>query len=669
MSPRIAIALGGTLMVLAFSRAAWADPADRDFPDTLKGETVRLEGVDLGDAAGKSIVVTLKRTGSEDAAGRSLRGEVGADGATLTFKVPGDGAFPQGLYRVSTKERDSVKELPVHGDLRVLPDAAARLGLDSIAPSTAYLRDGRYALELIGENLPRAPEDAVVLMDGQTPPVVGTPTECGASPPPVDKLCLSYKPGFETRVLHVEGFGAQAGHVENVRVQARGTVSNAQPVVFADMSPGRARVIAAVASALLGIVILCIVRCGVVLMSKPASKGRRVDRVAGGGWLTAFFLDKETNTYSLSKFQVLAWTAVFVFGYLYLLVCYLMIQCNYCFPDIPSNLPLLLGVSAGTTVLATAITSRRGCKGAGTIDPSLSDFITTGGLVAGDRFQFFVWTLIACGGFVALLLKPDPSSLRALPDIPPGLLLLMGVSATGYLGGKIVRSPGPVFRQVEVTDARDPTRMTLTVRGDNLSKNGSLKIDGVALAPYQYAIDAGVPEDRASAPALCSSLVVTLKEGSGYREGLHWLILTNDQDGQMAECRFPWNPLSIRAEQTFTIGAGSHRVKGENFSESMTCTWRGVEIDPKRITRSSDTEFAIELDPGELGGGTLTLTSKLGLTARATVTVIASDKKSAGSSIAATATPPAIATNPPEASAPIASPQAPDADAGQTQAA
>jgi len=35
----------------------------------------------------------------------------------------------------------------------------------------------------------------------------------------------------------------------------------------------------------------------------------------------AFFIDKQTNSYSLSKFQFLSFSSVFVFGYLYVFLC------------------------------------------------------------------------------------------------------------------------------------------------------------------------------------------------------------------------------------------------------------------------------------------------------------------------------------------------------------
>jgi len=72
---------------------------------------------------------------------------------------------------------------------------------------------------------------------------------------------------------------------------------------------------------------------------------------------TSLFLDRENEYYSLSKFQVVAWTAVTVYSYVYLFLCRTLIQGNFTFPDVSQNLPQLFFVSAGTTVAATAITA------------------------------------------------------------------------------------------------------------------------------------------------------------------------------------------------------------------------------------------------------------------------------------------------------------------------
>ena len=61
-------------------------------------------------------------------------------------------------------------------------------------------------------------------------------------------------------------------------------------------------------------------------------------------------MDKDTYTYSLSRLQVLLWTATSVFAYAYFCLCHSFIQWQATFPDVPDGIPLLLGLSVGTSV-------------------------------------------------------------------------------------------------------------------------------------------------------------------------------------------------------------------------------------------------------------------------------------------------------------------------------
>src|SRR5712692_1164373 len=79
------------------------------------------------------------------------------------------------------------------------------------------------------------------------------------------------------------------------------------------------------------------------------------------------------------------------------------------FTPIPERLPTMLAISAGATLAATGITQSRGSKGAGPVKPSPADFISTGGLVVGERFQFFVWTLVGCLGYLFIVIRNNPA--------------------------------------------------------------------------------------------------------------------------------------------------------------------------------------------------------------------------------------------------------------------
>jgi hypothetical protein len=199
-------------------------------------------------------------------------------------------------------------------------------------------------------------------------------------------------------------------------------------------------------------------------------------------WLSTLFFDQQTNSYSLSKCQFYAWTAASVIAYLFLAISKSYVQGSAVFPEIPSGLPGILLASVGTVVLSTGITSAKGDKGAGDPGPNLSDFIASGGVVAADRLQFAVWTLVGVGTFLALVFHSDPRNINDLPAIPTGFMQLMGISTAGYLGGKLARKAGPTISAIVLTtSAQGNPRFQIT--GSGLSRSATFSIDDKPIFP------------------------------------------------------------------------------------------------------------------------------------------------------------------------------------------
>jgi hypothetical protein len=613
---------------LAFGQfAAAADPARvssvPSFPDAYRGDVVTVGGHDL---PAQGVKVRL-RTGNEGAtdAGTMVDVTVAPDGNTLTFKVPRNDTFATGRYLVSVVV--DARELAVPGELRVLSDQIAPVHLDSIAPATAYPSDDDdgYDFSISGQNLAATPGDNVVEIVGYGPIVVGGAEDCKRfkSSQHYARACLSYDAGMETRRLLVTGF--RPAHYQgdvDLRLRVRGNVSEVGHIVFSYVGAGVLRALAGIVSLIFALVVFLLLREGIHKMTGSSYSAA-----------AAFFLDTETNSYSLSKFQLLAWTAVSVFGYLYLFFCRTLIQWRFEFPAVPSGMPALLGVSAGATVAAAGITANRGPKGAGATSPSMADFISSGGLVQGDRFQFFVWTLVGCVGFLVLVIGSDPSKLDKLPAIPDGFLYLMGISAAGYLGGKLVRLPGPVVRQVFVTGVVAPApgahaSMTISLKGENLSSNARVKVDDDELRKDQFTLTPVTPQDARADPSFFSELNVTLTEADAYLEGVHTLALTNS-DGQMAAAKFPVDALKVVSADAVPAGTAPANVtvRGESFGVGTTATWIDAAGAPSaiaadQIKRTSDSELVVTLTPGAAKGqGRLTLVSQIGLRASTPVTV------------------------------------------------
>jgi hypothetical protein len=587
-------------------------------PVVTRGEMVPVVGENFPSQG----VLVFLRSGHEAPGdnGTQVPATATADGRSLTFRVPRN-PFKTGRYLVVLQING--KELAVPGDLVIGSDDTAKVEIDSISPATDYLnsRENAYDFEISGENMAPVASDNIIEADGRGPLTVSKDSDCKPGPRKDDPVCLVYASGLEGRKLLVTGY--HPDHYEgpvSFRVHTANSVSEPKKVVFSSISEMELRALAIAVSILIGMIVLGLVW-----------KGIGVYRIADKEYspLQSFFLDRETNTYSLSKFQLLAWTLVAVFGYIYLLFCQSLIQWNFSFPDIPSGWPTLLGISAATTVTAVGITSSHGSKGAGPVSPSLADFITSGGMVMSSRFQFFVWTLVGCAGFLFLTLKNDPSSLTNLPDVPSGFLYLMGISAGGYLGGKLVSLPGPVVKTLLVSAVAtnsQPAQMMITLKGENLSRTATVKVDGKDLRTNEFTIECVTPQDQAPDPTFCTECKVTLRNADDYLEGLHKLTLTNN-DGQMAVSNFPLDGLTITSVGPVKSGTPApFAVNGNNFADGMTAIWRnatGVEaaIESSGITKQSDTQLAASFIPGPSGLARLTLISSIGLRCHVDVNV------------------------------------------------
>jgi len=190
----------------------------------------------------------------------------------------------------------------------------------------------------------------------------------------------------------------------------------------------------------LGLVVL-----GLVLILKR-SKGVSNDYNV----LKILFLDQETDTYSLSKFQFYFWTVAAAFGYVYLVIGRMLVQ-GQAWPDMPSSVPAIIGVGAGTAIGAQIVTNVRGPKGGGGESANLGDLVTSGGVAAPERVQMFVWTILGVGAFCLAVVQHSPGSIKELDKVPDALMYLMGLSSMGYLGGKLARKPGPIVNEMSIT--------------------------------------------------------------------------------------------------------------------------------------------------------------------------------------------------------------------------
>jgi len=358
------------------------------------------------------------------------------------------------------------------GFLTITTDARPRLKLTGIepmvvTPATPYL-------VLMGEGLGGEPSNYVLLRDGREIPL------CWHE----EKDCLGLRAKITSPYqLELSGFYDKdeklidewrEEHILGLRLGD--TVSNlgAQKVRFIGCTPTQVQTWAVLVTlALLGLIVVIAFWGGG--MQKIQSVGSHKAR-----YVRAFLLDPETDTYSLSKFQFYAWSTAALIGYCYLTLSRALAQGKLDIMDIPENLPGIIAISAGTTVASMGIAATRGPKGAGPVHPSFSDLISTGGIVAPERFQFLLWTLVAIATFLFTVSNSDPALISDLPKIPTRLLWISGVSSMGYLGGKVARAPGPIIDQIIATTGS----LKLSIMGRNLSNDATVEIAGISVAKF-----------------------------------------------------------------------------------------------------------------------------------------------------------------------------------------
>ncbi len=207
-------------------------------------------------------------------------------------------------------------------------------------------------------------------------------------------------------------------------------------------------------------------------------------------------LETETNTFSLARTQFVWWLSLIIFGYLFLSIGQIFVPEKLAYIPL-SNFTYTFLISLTTLVTAQAISTVRGSKGSGEVHPAWSDLVVHGGVIALERIQQLAWNAIVGIAFIVIVIATYPTTPLSLPNIPSELLVLMGISAAGYVSGKAVRLPGPIISQIIKEPSQPNMAPTfITIAGDHFSL-GSSKMQkdetGKAIeVPNQQLKDAGV---------------------------------------------------------------------------------------------------------------------------------------------------------------------------------
>jgi hypothetical protein len=172
------------------------------------------------------------------------------------------------------------------------------------------------------------------------------------------------------------------------------------------------------------------------------------------------FMDKETETYSLSKVQAFAWTVVVIASYVYFAVGRGILVGRTEIPDLNAGLLGLLTISYGGLIASRGISRRRPKNDFVAVPPRWTNLITEGSSISITRLQLIGFTIAGIAVYV-FYISGIELFFEGLPDIPPTLNGLLAVSQGGYLGGKIVNDTAVNY----VTPRRARAAETITLFG------------------------------------------------------------------------------------------------------------------------------------------------------------------------------------------------------------
>jgi hypothetical protein len=613
------------------------------FDDTTAGQELTIPGTFEGEGVWQVELIDVDHP---DVPSQSRDAQV-VDKTKITFTLPAN--LKQGRYRVIVRLDAQGKApvlYPVLGEMRIPPPADVPVTITTVQPLSPYPEEvptptpgtvptpasvpnpgPQYSFVIAGSNFSSIPENNHIAIDDVPidTPRCATDGQAGqTSAPTSDSVpCLSVESASQTRKLIVKHYSPTAfSRPLWVSVRVGNSVAKAAtPLVFSSVSQVRLRIYALGAFILLLGTLYLLVSTGIKRWKgKPEKYGP----------LKAFLLERETNSYSLSKLQLTLFTLVTVFGYIYVFICTLLVQWKFELPPVPENLPGMMAISVGTSVITAGIGSRIGGKGAGPTSPSLADFITSGGVVLPERFQFFVWTLVSVGGVLVLILASDPVTLTQLPKLPDGMLYIMGLSSAGYLGGKLARGPGPSVKSLDA-QLLPGNVVQFILNGDNLSSKATFQLDDEHIPADQVQI--GQKTLQGQDLELCSMLEVKLSSvAQRYFDGPHVFRIVNP-DSQGADFKYGATIEAViptkAGDPDYSETAANFIVRGTNFKDPSAAQWidaagNVTKLGPESVTKKSETELVVSLPPGTepakisiLSPGGLTTTFDLKLSAHA----------------------------------------------------
>jgi len=237
--------------------------------------------------------------------------------------------------------------------------------------------------------------------------------------------------------------------------------------------------------------------------------------VGGGRWNPWLLAEGADGRASLSKFQLLLWTAAAMGAVIAVVADQALRQGARAteITSLPENLLLSMGFSVITATAAKAITVSYVTSGQVRKDVRTNRPLVFADLVNDDagfpdlgKTQMLSWTLIALGVFALRLHEQlSGADLPQVPNIDAPLMLLMGLGQGAYLGQKLTTTTRPRLTGLSPVSGGGGTVITIFGFGFGAQDNNAVTIDGMPVqtittwedARIVFALPAAHPGGRA----------------------------------------------------------------------------------------------------------------------------------------------------------------------------
>ncbi|HMV42207.1 MAG TPA: hypothetical protein PK079_01930 [Leptospiraceae bacterium] len=194
-------------------------------------------------------------------------------------------------------------------------------------------------------------------------------------------------------------------------------------------------------------------------------------------------LDKNTNTYSLSRFQAFTWTVVLTGSYFYIAIAFGILLQNGRIPDFNPSLVGLMSISYAGFIASHFLNKKNPKNAISDTPPALSDLFMENGVIDITRLQLLLFTVVAVIVYLYNLYLSN--TLNGLPDIPATLHGLLMSSQGGYIGGKIFGEKIAVNRILPRKISSSDKKIDLHLIGAGFIEGMKVVIEGSHAEPVQ----------------------------------------------------------------------------------------------------------------------------------------------------------------------------------------